>query len=58
MNSYGIAENVKNEIELAEKIIKNFKTQKIKNNKQVNLLNDYGEKILKDTILELDVYLK
>ena len=58
MNSYGIAKKEKNEIELAEKIIKNFKTQKIKNNKQVNLLNDYGEKILKDTILELDVYLK
>jgi 3-deoxy-D-manno-octulosonic-acid transferase len=58
LNSYGIAEKVRNEIELAEKIIKNFRNPIIKNNKQVNLLNDYGEKILKDTILVLEVYLK
>tara|TARA_B110000881_G_scaffold220662_1_gene246595 strand:+ start:830 stop:2104 length:1275 start_codon:yes stop_codon:yes gene_type:complete len=58
LKSYGITEKVNNEIELAEKIIENFKNPIIKNHQQINLLNNYGEKILKETVLELKVYLK
>jgi 3-deoxy-D-manno-octulosonic-acid transferase len=58
LQSHGIAENVNNEIELAEKIIKDFKNPTMKNELQINLLNTYGEKILQETVLELNVYLK
>ena len=58
LKSYGIAEEVNNEVELAEKIIKNFQNPVIKKQQQVNLLNSYGEKILKETALEISVYLK
>jgi 3-deoxy-D-manno-octulosonic-acid transferase len=58
LRSFGIAEIVNNELELAEKITKNFKTQMLNNKHQVNLLDSYGEKILKETALELNKYLK
>jgi 3-deoxy-D-manno-octulosonic-acid transferase len=51
--TYNISEQVKNEKELALKIIKNFKFQNQVNKKQINLLNTYGEKILSKTITEL-----
>jgi len=58
LKSNGIAEIVNNEIELAEKIIKNFRDPKAKNNPQIDLLNIYGKKILQETTLELDTFLK
>jgi 3-deoxy-D-manno-octulosonic-acid transferase len=58
LNSYGIAEKVNNELELAEKIIKNFESPTLRDQQQINLLNDYGAKILDETVLEVDTYLK
>ena len=58
LRSHSITEQVNNELELAQKIIKNFEAPKIKDQQQVNLLNNYGEQILKETVLELDEYLK
>ena len=57
LKSYGIAEKINNEMELAEKIMKNFESSPATNQKQVDLLNDYGEKILKKTFIELETYL-
>ena len=39
-------------------IIKNFECQIIKNQQQIDSLNKYGTKILKETVLELNTYLK
>jgi 3-deoxy-D-manno-octulosonic-acid transferase len=58
LKSYGIAEKINNELELANKIIKNFKNSAVANQQQVNLLNNYGKKILKETFMELETYLK
>jgi 3-deoxy-D-manno-octulosonic-acid transferase len=58
LKSYGITEEVNNELELAEKIIKNFTSPTIINQRQLNLLNTYGEKILKETAVELYTHLK
>ena len=58
LQSHGMAEKVNNEQELAEKIIQNFESGKIKDQQQGNLLNTHGEKILHETVLELDKYLK
>ena len=55
---YGIAKEINNEQELAEKIILNFATPMEENLQQVNLLINYGEKILKETAVELSAYLK
>ena len=46
------------DIELAEKIIKNFQNPLTVKHEQINLLNNYGEKILKETAIELNEYLK
>ena len=58
LETHGMAEKVNDELELAYKITQNFKNQETKNQQQVDLLNNYGEKILKETVLELDKYLK
>ena len=58
LQSHGMAEKVNNEQELAEKIIQNFESRKIKDQQQGNLLNTHGEKILHETVLELGKYLK
>ena len=58
LKSYGIAERVNDDIELAEKIIKNFQNPLTVKHEQINLLNNYGEKILKETAIELNEYLK
>ena len=58
LKSNAIAEEVNNEIELAKKIINCFENPTIQNLKQINLLHNYGKKILKETALELDTYLK
>ena len=58
LRSFGIAEKVNNELELAKKIIKNFDNSIEKNQQKLNLLNNYGEKILKQTAIELEEFLK
>ena len=58
LKSYNIAEEISNEQELSEKLIKNFENQKMVNQKELTLLNNYGEKILKETVLEIDAYLR
>ena len=58
LGSNSVTEKVNNELELAEKIIKNLEHPKITNEHQINLLNNYGKKILNETTLELYKYLK
>ena len=58
LNSYGLAEKITNEQELAKKIIENFENPTKTNLQQLNLLNNYGEKILNETAREIDKYLK
>ena len=58
LKSYGLAEEINNEQELAEKIIKNFENPIKANLQQVNSLNNYGEKILNETVKEINKYLK
>jgi len=58
LKSYAIAEEINNELELAEKIIKSFTNPIITNQQQLDSLNNYGEKILKETATELNAYLK
>ena len=55
---YEVAEQVNNEQELSEKIIENFENPNNTRHKQIELLNSYGEKILKQTVLTVDQYLK
>jgi len=54
LKSHGISEQVNDEKELSEKIIENFENPKKINELQIDLLNIYGEKILKQTIAELN----
>ena len=54
----GIAQRVSSEIELAEKITQNLETKVIRDQNQVNILDNYGEKILNGTVLEINKYLK
>jgi 3-deoxy-D-manno-octulosonic-acid transferase len=58
LKSYDVVEKVNNELELSEKIIKNIDVAKLSNQKQINLLNSYGEKILNETAASLNMYLK
>ena len=58
LKSYGLAEEINNEQELAEKIIKNFEKPIKANLQQVNSLNNYGEKILNETVKEINKYIK
>ena len=58
LKSYDIAEEINNEQDLSEKLIKNFETPLNTNQKKLNLLNSYGNKILKETTLEIEKYLK
>jgi len=58
LKSYNVSKEINNEIELAEKIIEEFKNPEITNHKQILFLNNYGEKILKETAATLDNYLK
>ena len=57
LESFGVSKKINNEIELANKIIKNFELLFIKDEKNINLLNEYGEKILKETAREINKYL-
>ena len=58
LNSYGISEQVDNEIELSNKIIKNFQSPNTTNRQQIESLSIYGEKILKQTVTELDKFIR
>ena len=58
LKSYGISEQVNDEKELSKIIIENFKNPKKINEQQINLLNVYGEKILKQTIKELNKFIE
>jgi 3-deoxy-D-manno-octulosonic-acid transferase len=58
LNTYGLSEKVNNELELSEHLIKNFESSAVTNQKKVDLLNNYGEKILKETVMQIEVYLK
>ena len=58
LNTYGLSEKVNNELELSEHLIKNFESPAVTNQKKVDLLNNYGEKILKETVMQIEVYLK
>jgi len=58
LKSYGLAEVINDEQELAEKLINSFKSPEITNQKKLNLLNSYGEKILKETASEINAYLR
>ena len=58
LKSYGISEEANNELDLSEKLIQGFENSTTTNQKKVDLLNNYGEKILKETALQIDEYLK
>ena len=58
LKSYGISEIINNEVELAEKIIRNFSNPSVVNQQQVNLLDEYGQQILKETAAEMEMFLK
>jgi 3-deoxy-D-manno-octulosonic-acid transferase len=58
LNSYGISEQVDNEIELSNKIIKNFQSPNTTKGQQIESLSIYGEKILKQTVTELDKFIR
>ena len=58
LKSYGVTEKINDEFELAKKIIKNFKSPTVTSQQRVDLLNNYGKKILKQTFTELETYLK
>jgi len=57
LKSYGMSEEVNNELELSEKLIINFENSTMINQNKLSLLKNYGEKILKKTCLEIDKYL-
>jgi 3-deoxy-D-manno-octulosonic-acid transferase len=57
LESFGISKKVSNEIELANEIIKNFDYLFKKDEQNINLLNNHGEKILKETTREINKYL-
>jgi 3-deoxy-D-manno-octulosonic-acid transferase len=53
-----MAEQIKNEYELSDKIIKNFEKSKKINYQNIDLLNNYGDQILKQTIAKLNKLIK
>ena len=56
--SYGITKKIDNEIQLSEELIKSFEAKITIDRKKIDLLNNYGEKILKETMIEIGAYLK
>ena len=54
----GISEQVNDEKELSDKIIKNIEKPQRKSEEQMEFLNTYGEKILRQTILQLNRFIK
>ena len=58
LKSNNMAEQINNEFDLSEKIIENLKNSEKKSSKSVNLLDSYGDKILQNTIIELNKLIK
>jgi 3-deoxy-D-manno-octulosonic-acid transferase len=54
LNSKNISQEIKNEFDLSKKLIKNFKHPEEIKDKNIDLLNDYGGKILSDTVVEIN----
>ena len=54
LNTKNISEQIVDEKDLAEKIIQNFESPKKIEEKNINLLNNYGIKILNHTLSELN----
>jgi len=55
---YNISKQINNEFELAKKIENNFKLPTEYNNKLINSLNEYGNKILEETLKKINHYIK
>jgi 3-deoxy-D-manno-octulosonic-acid transferase len=53
-----MAEQVSDEYDLSSKIIKSFENPKKTEHQNINLLNDYGNKVLQHSIVELNKLLK
>ena len=53
-----MAEQINNEHDLSDKIIESFEKTKVIDYQNINLLNNYGEKILQDTVTELEKFIK
>ena len=58
LKSYDVTKEIHDELELAEKISRNFESPEITNTQQVELLNSYGKRILKETTIVVEQYLK
>ena len=58
LTSYNISEQVNNEVELAKKIENNFKLPNEYSAKFTNSLNEYGNKILEETLKTINHYIK
>ena len=58
LKNNNMAEQINNEYDLSDKIIENFKTPKKLNHQNINLLNSHGDKILHNTIVELNKLIK
>ena len=56
--SYNISEQINNEFELAKKIENNFNLPAEYNKKIINSLNEYGNKILEETLKKINHYIK
>mgnify|MGYP006133020873 CR=1 FL=1 len=54
LKNNNMAEQINGEYDLSKKIIKNFESSEKKKSQNINLLNNYGDKILKDTIIKLN----
>jgi len=57
LRSYGITEEINNETELSKKIISNLDKPNARDQQQVDLLNNLGKKILRETFVTIDKYL-
>ena len=53
-----MAEQISNEFDLSDKIIKNFNGSKKIDLTNTDLLNNYGKKILQHTIMELNKFIQ
>ncbi len=54
LKANNMAEQISDEYDLSNKIIKNFESSKNIDNGNIDLLNNYGDKILQHTIMELN----
>ena len=58
LDSCNISNQVNNEKELLTKLIQNLENPHKTNKQQIDKLNIYGKKILQQTMLKLDDYIK